>query len=158
MVSIYQLTDVSERLLVDPGKIAKHPTGIFSLLGQGDLCFNGHCLHDEPSAVLGDYQAQLWLTNAGQVKLGQVVNFEKFLWGAFSKLVQSAVLRKQKKRALFFNCLLVATTSCYLFSYIYYSIQPHTSAHLQRVISVNFCFNPILSILIGFAKILTIIA
>ena len=33
MVSIYQLTDVSERLLVDPGKIAKHPTGIFSLLG-----------------------------------------------------------------------------------------------------------------------------
>ena len=55
------------------------------------------CPHDEASAVLGDYQTQLWLANAGQVKLGQVklgqvklgqvVNVEKFWWIAFSKLV-----------------------------------------------------------------------
>ena len=60
------------------------------------------CPHDEASAVLGDYQTQLWLANAGQVKLGQVklgqvklgqvklgqvVNVEKFWLIAFSKLV-----------------------------------------------------------------------
>ena len=35
----------------------------FNLLGH--LCYNGHCLHDERSVVVGDYQTQLWLTNAG---------------------------------------------------------------------------------------------
>ena len=28
--------------------------------------------HDEHSAVLGDYHTSVWLTNAGQVKLGEV--------------------------------------------------------------------------------------
>ena len=39
-----------------------HTTRIFNLLGQGDLCYNRQ---DEPLAVFGDYQTQLWLTNAG---------------------------------------------------------------------------------------------
>ena len=57
------------------------PSGIFNFLGYGVLGVlkwtllvdtNVHMM--EPSAVLGDYQSQLWLTNADQVKFPRLGN------------------------------------------------------------------------------------
>ena len=57
------------------------PSGIFNFLGYGVLGVlkwtllvdtNVHMM--EPTAVLGDYQSKLWLTNADQVKFPRLGN------------------------------------------------------------------------------------